>query len=50
MQGTIGVFNFLNDAALHWAFTVPDRTLTTEMSHADEFISELKGILAPWKE
>ncbi|UKZ93576.1 uncharacterized protein TrAFT101_008486 [Trichoderma asperellum] len=50
MQGTVGVFNYLNDAVLHRAFTAAGKTLATEMKYADEFIPELKGILAAWKE
>lgn len=50
MHGTVAVFNYLNDAALHRAFMAAGRTLTAEMRHADEFIPELKGILAAWKE
>lgn len=50
MQGTVAVFNYLNDAALHRAFTAAGLTLTSEMKNADEFMPELKGILAAWKE
>uniref|UniRef100_A0A0N7HV81 chitinase n=1 Tax=Hypocrella siamensis TaxID=696354 RepID=A0A0N7HV81_9HYPO len=50
MQGTVAIFNYLNDAMLHRAFTKAGLTLTNEMQHADEFIPELKGILAAWKE
>ncbi|KAG6187812.1 hypothetical protein E4U27_007679 [Claviceps purpurea] len=50
MQGSVAIFNYLNDAVLHRAFTAAGKTLTTEMSHANDFIPELKGILAAWKE
>lgn len=50
MQGTVAVFNYLNDAVLNRAFSLAGKTLTNEMSHADEFIPELKGILAAWQE
>ncbi|UNI22105.1 Chitinase [Purpureocillium takamizusanense] len=50
MQGTVGIFNYLNDAVLQRAFTAAGKTLTAEMAHADEFIPELKGILEAWKE
>lgn len=50
MQGTVAIFNYLNDAVLNQAFTAAGRTLTNEMKYADEFMPELKGILAAWKE
>ncbi|ORY61583.1 uncharacterized protein BCR38DRAFT_411445 [Pseudomassariella vexata] len=50
IQGTIGVFNYLNDAALHVSFVAAGKTLTREMGYADNYIPELKGILAAWKE
>ncbi|KAK8109874.1 hypothetical protein PG999_008011 [Apiospora kogelbergensis] len=50
MQGTVAVFNYLNDAVLPRGFSAAGRTLMTEMGHADEFTPDLKGILAAWKE
>ncbi|KAG6197388.1 hypothetical protein E4U50_007948 [Claviceps purpurea] len=50
MQGTVAVFNYLNDVNLNSAFTEAGRLLTAEMSRADEYMPELKGILEAWKE
>ncbi|KAI0200144.1 hypothetical protein F4808DRAFT_461010 [Astrocystis sublimbata] len=50
MRGTVRVFNYLNDAELHRGFTAAGRTLTAEMRYANQYMPELKGILAAWQE
>lgn len=50
MQLTIGTFNYLNDELLHPAFLAAGHVLSQEMARADQYMPELKGILAAWKE
>ncbi|KAF4224513.1 hypothetical protein CNMCM8980_007536 [Aspergillus fumigatiaffinis] len=47
---TIGVFNYLNDAGLANSFDQARLLLAKEIEYADQYMPELKGILAIWKE
>ncbi|KAI1840789.1 hypothetical protein JX266_012996 [Neoarthrinium moseri] len=50
MQTIIGVFNYLNDAHLQVGFVEAGKALAKEMTYADQYIPELKGIAAAWAE
>nr|KAI0406599.1 hypothetical protein F4802DRAFT_556676 [Xylaria palmicola] len=50
MQKAIGVFNYLNDDVLQIGFSESGKLLVKELKYAEEYIPQLKGIVAAWAE